>query len=446
VLVGAILLGAAGYLVGSVNFSIIVFRLLGRGDPRTGFSGNAGAFNASRQLGKAWGAAILLLDVARGFGVAWLATRWLGAAGAPAAVLGLLIGNHWPLFHGFRGGKGVATYIGVTLAVQPLAVALGLAAWIAAYKLGRKAFIGSFAMVVVFTGGNLLAGAAKLHFGYVAVLAFLLFTHRENLRTHFRRDTARPASRAEVFGVVCFAAALVAFTCEPLWALGPLALFVAVMVATPFLPALSFFLPVVTRGETTAGGAALTFDDGPHPETTPLLLELLKRHDAIATFFVVGRQAERHPELIEQILAAGHSLGNHSYAHDVGLMLRGSAAIRRDIAAGQEVLGRHGAKPLIFRPPVGITAPPLGPILREMGLTCVGFNRRALDWGNRRISGFGARLGRRVSAGDIVLLHDKPPSNATVEDWLAEVETLLGRQRERNVAVVPLAALLPNSK
>ena len=135
----------------------------------------------------------------------------------------------------------------------------------------------------------------------------------------------------------------------------PLLLFLICCLAAPFFPRLSFFLPIVSRGGKGAKGVALSFDDGPDPEVTPLVLELLARRNLSATFFVTGAAAQRHPEIVQAILAAGHTVGNHSYSHFPFLMLKGRAVLRREIEAAQEVFLRFGIVPLAFRPPVGIT-------------------------------------------------------------------------------------------
>ena len=101
----------AAYLAGSINFSIILFKVLGRGDPRDKFSGNAGTVNVTRQLGRLWGGVILVLDIARAGAIAKVGTWLLPPPLVPVLGFFLVLGNQKPLFHGFRGGKGVASYL-----------------------------------------------------------------------------------------------------------------------------------------------------------------------------------------------------------------------------------------------------------------------------------------------------------------------------------------------
>ena len=101
-----ILLGLSAYLAASVSFSIILFKVLGRGDPRDNFSGNAGTVNVTRQLGLIWGLLILMLDVGRAGVIAQVGMWFLPPPLVPLLGFILVVGNQRPLFHGFRGGKG----------------------------------------------------------------------------------------------------------------------------------------------------------------------------------------------------------------------------------------------------------------------------------------------------------------------------------------------------
>lgn len=223
----------------------------------------------------------------------------------------------------------------------------------------------------------------------------------------------------------------------------PLAGFVILSFTAPFLPGFSFFLPVVSRGSSGRRAVALTFDDGPDPLTTPVLLRLLREHKAQGTFFVTGRKAYRHPDLIKEILTDGHCLGNHSFDHDVLIAFKRNHAVLRDIQAVQETLARHGVLPLLFRPPAGVTGPSLQRALRVVGLSVVNFSCRARDGGNRRLKHLAKRILRRVRPDDIVLLHDIAPSSADqLPFWIAEIERILEGVRSKGLAVIPLAELI----
>jgi len=174
---------AGAYFAGSVNFSILLFRMSGKEDPRKKFSGNAGVTNVRRQAGILWAVIILLLDLGRAMAVAWMAMHFLEGSAVPWAGLALVAGNRFPCFHGFRGGKGVAGYLGFTILLSPLAAALACGAWVVVYGIVRIPFVASFFMVAVLAAGTIItcgcgpvAGA-----GTLATTLFIYYNHRRNI-------------------------------------------------------------------------------------------------------------------------------------------------------------------------------------------------------------------------------------------------------------------------
>jgi len=243
--------------------------------------------------------------------------------------------------------------------------------------------------------------------------------------------------------LLCTCAALALAMIDARLGVLPVAVFFACCTGAPFSPRIGFFLPVISRGCTGRNMVALTFDDGPDPATTPRLLELLEKNKVKAAFFVIGEKAQNHPDLMREIIARGHAVGNHSYRHDVLLMLRLSKKIESEIMAAQNVLNSAGVRPVVFRPPVGITNALLGPILKRHGLLCVNFSCRGFDAGNRRVAGLGERILKKVRPDDIILLHDcGPHGNVSVAMWLQEIEALLAGLAEKNLAAVPLERLI----
>ncbi|MCX5820704.1 MAG: polysaccharide deacetylase family protein [Deltaproteobacteria bacterium] len=223
----------------------------------------------------------------------------------------------------------------------------------------------------------------------------------------------------------------------------PLGFFILLCLIAPFLPGVGFFLPVISRRYTVCRAVALTFDDGPDPDVTPQLLELLRRHGVPATFFVAGARVERHPGLIREILSRGHTLGNHSYHHDPLLMLRSRAKLREEVARTQDVLSAFAVRPLTFRPPVGITNPRLPGVLKELGMYCVTFSCRAFDRGNRRIAGLSEIILKKARSGDILLLHDVAPKGGEgIGEWLAEMEGIVSGLKAQGYQVLSLEELI----
>ena len=175
------------YLAGSVNFAIIFFKLTGKEDPRLSFSGNAGTTNVYRQAGIIWAAVIFLLDIGRALAVAIIACYFLKTPLVSWAAFFLILGNSFPCFHGFRGGKGVANYLGFTVLIAPWAALIAAAIWLVVYGIGRITFIASFFMIFTLAFGQ----AFTLHWkfsavsGALATFLLILFNHRKNIRNYW---------------------------------------------------------------------------------------------------------------------------------------------------------------------------------------------------------------------------------------------------------------------
>jgi peptidoglycan/xylan/chitin deacetylase (PgdA/CDA1 family) len=149
--------------------------------------------------------------------------------------------------------------------------------------------------------------------------------------------------------------------------------------------------------------AALTFDDGPHPEYTPRLLNILQRYQARATFFMIGEVAQKHPQLVRRVVQEGHVVGNHSWDHPFFPSLSGRAR-REQIRACEQVLAPYGER--LFRPPYG--AQSLASRLDALWLRhkVVTWNLEAKDWRENNPDWMADRLLQGLRPGSIVLLHD----------------------------------------
>ncbi|MCB1906689.1 MAG: polysaccharide deacetylase family protein [Rhodocyclaceae bacterium] len=155
------------------------------------------------------------------------------------------------------------------------------------------------------------------------------------------------------------------------------------------------------------GEVALTIDDGPDPEITPQVLDILEHHGARASFFCIGTRAETHPALIADIARRGHSIENHSQHHRHGFSLLGPWRMHAEIAAAQRSLQRlAGRPPRYFRAPAGLRNPFLEPVLARLGLDLASWTRRGFDTRVGDPERVLARLVRDLDAGDILLLHD----------------------------------------
>ena len=193
------------------------------------------------------------------------------------------------------------------------------------------------------------------------------------------------------------AAALLGAGAGAAWALPALA---------PVIPSLAQALGAPRRRE-GAAGIALTFDDGPHPEGTPAVLELLAAAGAEATFFLVGEQVRAFPELAERIAAEGHEVAVHGDRHRVMLRMA-PAMIAADLDRAQATIGElTGQKPRFHRPPLGIYSYPGLKIARQQGLEPLLWSRWGRDWSAKSTAGsISEMVTTDLSAGDVLLLHD----------------------------------------
>jgi peptidoglycan-N-acetylglucosamine deacetylase len=156
---------------------------------------------------------------------------------------------------------------------------------------------------------------------------------------------------------------------------------------------------------------ALTYDDGPNPEQTPRLLELLARCDAKATFFLIGRWAEREPALIRETVAAGHAIGNHTYTHPT-MPAHGAARIREELRRCREAVEGSGERfstvdgAALMRPPYGRRRPGTLRTMRHEGYVPVTWSVTGYDWRAHTTAKRITRRCKRARDGDIILLHD----------------------------------------
>lgn len=163
--------------------------------------------------------------------------------------------------------------------------------------------------------------------------------------------------------------------------------------------------PVAASGSRAA--VAITIDDGPDPEVTPGVLEVLEAHGATATFFCVGKRVEQHPALARAIVERHHEIGNHSYSHTHSFALLGPGRLTREVARAQQAISTAaGQWPGFFRAPAGLRNPFLEPVLACAGLQLVSWTRRGFDTLSSNSDAVAARLTRHLRGGDILLLHD----------------------------------------
>lgn len=195
---------------------------------------------------------------------------------------------------------------------------------------------------------------------------------------------------------------------HPVVALAPLFVSHMLVLYATLVANCQWWGPVVTRFETAEREVWITIDDGPSPAHTGIILDILERFDARATFFVIGAKAEKHPHLITEILTRGHTLANHTFTHPrTTFWCAGPAKIRRETdlcAATLRTTPERRAQ--LFRAPTGMKNFFLHPALRGRGLHLIGWSVRGLDTVKRDAVSVADRIEKRVKPGAIVLLHE----------------------------------------
>ncbi len=210
-------------------------------------------------------------------------------------------------------------------------------------------------------------------------------------------------------------------------------------------PRLDFYLRAALRGPTDRPWVALTFDDGPDPATTPLLLELLRRERIAATFFFVGEAARRYPDLVARVAVEGHLIGNHSDRHGYRWTVASTERLFAEFAAANQTLADlSGQPPRFARTPAGVSRPHLAEVLQRLRLRNVAWDVRGLEGFYRDPERIAARVGRRARNGSIILLHELYYGMPCFEprQALATAQLTIERLRGRGFRFVRLDRLL----
>lgn len=198
--------------------------------------------------------------------------------------------------------------------------------------------------------------------------------------------------------------------------------FVILVIGSSFISLNFHFKAYCNNPSETDKKIALTFDDGPN-EITLLILEILKKHDVKATFFCIGKNVEKHPEILKQIMEEGHIVGNHSYSHsnffDFYRKNRVIEEIRKTDALIESISGK---KVQLFRPPYGVTNPSIRRALEVTKHKVVGWNIRSLDGILKNEKIIFARIKNRIAPGGIVLLHDTSHTVTIFERLMLHLE------------------------
>lgn len=201
------------------------------------------------------------------------------------------------------------------------------------------------------------------------------------------------------------------------------------MMIGTLMPRCALFGPMIKRLPAGANHALLTIDDGPHPEHTPAILDILDQHGLKALFFLISDRAAQYPDLVREIVARGHEIGNHTQTHPAATFWAlHPGALWREIATCQETLTALCPQqpPRFFRPPAGHHNVFTSVIVRALGLKMMLWSARGFDGVIHDVPFITERIRRRLQPGSIVLIHEATPVAVAVAEAIAQMMAASG--------------------
>jgi peptidoglycan/xylan/chitin deacetylase (PgdA/CDA1 family) len=172
-----------------------------------------------------------------------------------------------------------------------------------------------------------------------------------------------------------------------------------------------FFVPATCRFTPEGKQIMLTFDDGPHPERTPQILDMLEKYGAKAIFFLIGKRVDAHPDMAARVAEKGHEIGSHAYHHGYTFDFLPAYRVKEELLLTEKSIKKAtGREVRLFRPPYGITNPNIAKALESFNYEVLGWNIRSLDTLIRDPQKLSKRVLKRIQPGSIILFHDHGPA------------------------------------
>jgi peptidoglycan-N-acetylglucosamine deacetylase len=249
--------------------------------------------------------------------------------------------------------------------------------------------------------------------------------------------------------IVLASICILIFNWPALWLSIPAVLLVLLVTIGTAKTGSSIFYPTITHGPRDNNRVALSFDDGPDPQVTPQVLDVLAQYDARATFFVIGKWVDAYPELAKCIVADGHVLGNHSWSHS---RLQNFYLTKRhlgEIESCERVITRTtgNSLPILYRPPIGLKSGDLARAAYRHNLTLVAWSLHSQDTRQSDPEKVARRVLRKICGGDIVLLHDGHDLPGRHRPYCAPaVQLILQGLRAKGLECVTIPELLVTHK
>jgi peptidoglycan/xylan/chitin deacetylase (PgdA/CDA1 family) len=183
-------------------------------------------------------------------------------------------------------------------------------------------------------------------------------------------------------------------------------LFALIQFCGAYFIGLNFHLTSINSLNTTEKKVLLSFDDGPHADTVRVL-EVLKKHNIKAVFFIIGKNIVGNEDIMQQIVTEGHQIGNHSFSHDNWIDVWSTKKVTNDFETCQKLIEQYQPQSKLFRPPYGVTNPNIAKAVKTLGLRSVGWNVRSYDTSIKDVEKIKQRVISQLKPGAIILLHDR---------------------------------------
>ncbi len=183
-------------------------------------------------------------------------------------------------------------------------------------------------------------------------------------------------------------------------------LFAIIQFCGAYFIGLNFHITSINSLNINEKKVLLTFDDGPHANTIKVL-EVLKKHDVKAVFFIIGKNIQANEAILKQIVADGHQIGNHSFSHHNWIDVWSTKKVTEDFAACKKLIEQYQPNTKLFRPPYGVTNPNIAKAVRKLGLQSIGWNVRSYDTSIKDVEKIKQRVLSQLKPTAIILLHDR---------------------------------------
>lgn len=216
---------------------------------------------------------------------------------------------------------------------------------------------------------------------------------------------------------------------------GIVSLYILTLIFGSGLIQLNYFVNSINKGSDK--GISFTFDDGPDPDITPEILDILAKENIKATFFVIGHQTEANRALLLRIHNEGHTIGNHSFSHTKKLTTASTKLLKEDLLkCSKSIQDIINQKPLFFRPPFGVTNPRYNRAIMALNLKSIGWSIRSLDTKTDNAEKLYNSLIKKISKGSIMLFHDT--QKVTIE----VLPQIIKHCKDNGINIVPLPELI----